>query len=181
MFRFSKFLIAAAASAVLFGPPSDFAALWKSTDFGCSVNLPDGDSRTNPWAVLSPNDITASQTGLIGARNIDRTVIVYLGIVRLDDRPHFQLNEKSVEQLENSLFGTALGFKHAAQPISRNGMNGIRLTGTHRYLGNTYNLVMDLFQANGMIYELAGLTERELDPLKDSDVRWFMQSFRLQR
>ena len=181
MFRLSKFLIAAAVSAVLFGPPSMLAAFWRSSDFGCSVNLPDGDSRNDPWAVLAPNDITAHETGLIGAHNIDRTVIVYLGVVRLDDKPHFQLNEKSVEQLEGSLFGTALGFKHAAQPITRNGMNGVRLTGTHRYLGNTYNLVMDLFQANGMIYELAGLTERELDPLKDPNVRWFMQSFRLTR
>jgi len=181
MFRLSRFLIAAAVIAVLFGPPPSLAAIWRSSDFRCSVNLPDGEPRIDPWAVLTPNDITARETGLVGARNKDGTVVVYLGIVRLDDKPHFQLNQKSVEQLEGKIFGTALGFKHDAKPISRNGMNGIRLTGTHRYLGNTYNLVMDLFQANGMIYELAGLTEHELDPLNDRDVKWFMQSFRLSR
>ena len=179
MVRLSKTLVAAAAGVALIGPLSASAALWRSTDFGCSVNLPDSDSRTTPWAVLTPNDILAQETGLVGARKVDSTVIVYLGIVRLDDKPHFQLNQKSVEQLEGKIFGTALGFKHDAKPISRNGMNGVRLTGTHRYLGNTYNLVMDLFQANGMIYELAGLTEHELDPLNDRDVKWFMQSFRL--
>jgi hypothetical protein len=181
MSRLSKTLIVAALSVALSGPLSGFAALWRSTDFRCSVNLPDSDSRTERWAVLTPNDILAQETGLVGARKMDSTAIVYLGIVRLDDKPHFQLNEKSVEQLEGKIFGTGLGFKHAAKPISRNGMNGIRLTGTHRYLGNTYNIVMDLFQANGMIYELAGLTERELDPLNDRDVKWFMDSFRLSR
>lgn len=181
MFRISRILIAIAVSAVLLGPLPGFAALWRSSDFRCSVNLPDGDSRDDQWAVLSPNDVTASETGLVGARNAEHTVVVYLGIVRLDDKPRFRLDEKSVEQLEGKIFGTALGFKHEAKPISRNGMNGIRLTGTHRYLGNTYNLVMDLFQANGMVYELAGLTEYELDPLKERHVRWFMDSFRLSK
>ena len=95
MFRLSKTLVAAAAGVALIGPLSASAALWRSTDFGCSVNLPDGDSRTTPWAVLTPNDILAQETGLVGARKVDSTVIVYLGIVRLDDKPHFQLNRRA--------------------------------------------------------------------------------------
>ncbi len=159
---------------------SGLAILWNSSAYHCEVNLPDGTPQVNPWVTMMPADATAETTGITGARRVDKSAIVYLGIVHLNDRPHFQLNEKTVGQLTGPFFGKALGFQHDVKPITNHGLAGYRITGTHRYFNNNYNLVVDMFQANGLVYQVAALSEID-DPLKDADLRSFLQSFRLTR
>jgi hypothetical protein len=153
--------------------PEANALLWKSRDFNCAVNLPEGPAQINPWLVMSPAD----PTGLTGAHRKDFSAYVYLGMVTEDD-PHFKLNEKSIEELQKRFFGTGLGFRHTIEPISRGGVTGFRLTGTHRYNSTNYSIVVDMFESNGKVYEVAGLSKDESNPLKDPDIRSFMDSFR---
>jgi hypothetical protein len=120
--------------------------------------------------------------GVAGARRIDYSGYVLLGIIRLDQKPGFQLNEKTINELDKRYFGTGLGFLHSIQPLRRkDGLPGYRLTGTHWFRGANYNLVADFVQANNMIYEIAGLTQFQPQPLKDADIRSFMESFRTLR
>ena len=58
-------------------------------------------------------------------------------------------------------------------------MTGFRLTGTHRYNSTNFSIVVDMFESNGKVYELAGLSKEQMNPLKDPDIRSFMDSFRL--
>jgi hypothetical protein len=171
MFPHPRFI--AVISLLLASLPEANAVLWKSSDFNCSVNLPDGTLRIDPWVVMSPAD----PTGLTGAHRQDFSAYVYLGMVTEDD-PHFALNEKSIDELQKRFFGTGLGFRHTLTPISRNGMAGFRLTGTHRYNSTNYSIVVDMFESKGKVYELAGLSKDERDPLKDPNIRSFMESFR---
>jgi hypothetical protein len=53
------------------------------------------------------------------------------------------------------------------------------LTGTHRYNSTNFSIVVDMFESNGKVYELAGLSKEQMNPLKDPDIRSFMDSFRL--
>jgi hypothetical protein len=163
-------------SLLLASIPEANAFLWKSSDFNCLVNLPDGTPYTDPWLVMSPAD----PVGLTGARRKDFSAYVYLGMVTEDD-PHFALNEKSIDGLQQRFFGPGLGFRHTIEPINRNGMAGFRLTGRHRYNAANYSIVVDMFEANGKVYEVAGLSKDETNPLKDPDIKSFMDSFRLLR
>jgi len=165
--------VVAVISLLLASLPEANALFWKSSDFNCSVNLPDGNPRLNPWLVMSPAD----PTGLTGAHRKDFSAYVYLGMVTEDD-PHFALNEKSIDELQKRFFGTGLGFRHTIAPISRHGVTGFRLIGTHRYNSTNYSIVVDMFESSGKVYEVAGLSKDETDPLKDPDIRSFMDSFR---
>lgn len=154
---------------------------WKSSFYKCAVNLPDASAQFNPWAVMS-SARSQDETGLVGvtgAHRIDLTAYVFLGVMRLDQQPNFQLNDKTVPELEKRYFGSGMGFLHSLQPLRRkDGIPGYRMTGTHKFNGRTYNIVVDLLEANNMIYEVAGMIEYEPQPLKDPDIRYFMESFR---
>jgi hypothetical protein len=159
--------------------PASHALLWKSSFYRCSVDLPEAPPQINPWLPMSSaNDPDADLTGLVGARRTDLTGYVFLGLVK--KKPNFQLNEKTVADLERRYFGPGLGFRHTLEPVRRkDGLTGYRLTGTHRFHGTSYSIVVDFLQANNAVYEIAGLTEREKEALRDADVRSFMESFRV--
>jgi hypothetical protein len=150
------------------------AFLWKSSDHNCLVNLPDGPAQINPWLPMSPAD----PTGLTGAHRKDFSAYVYLGMVTEED-PHFKLDEKSIDELQKRFFGPGLGFRHTIETINHHGIPGFRLTGTHRYNYTNYWIVVDMFESNGNVYEVAGLSKDETNPLKDPDIRSFMDSFQL--
>ena len=151
------------------------AALWKSSQWGCEVNLPDG-TYVSPWATMVP---MPDSDALVGARKNDYSEIVYLGLVHLDDKPHFQLTLKTVQDLKNPFFGSQNGFLHDVRPVTRGKLSGFRLTGTHHYNGINYEAVVEMYQANGLIYQIAGLSSKSIDPLKEAEIRAFMDSFRI--
>jgi hypothetical protein len=162
----SLLLLAASASA----------AYWESEDFGCSINLPDAQSsntETNWTTVGSTEEGT-----LVGARRIDRSAFVFLGYVDLSKRKNFHLNEKSIEELEKRFFGSGQGFRRGLERISLRGMPGYRLTGDSVYHGAHYGLVVDMFEANNRIYQIAGMKQGDT-PLKDPDIKGSMTSFQL--
>ena len=163
--------------------PSGQAIQWRSTQYKCVASLPDGDPRINPWLpMMSYNDEDAELLGLTGAHRTDKTAYVYVGVVPLAKKPNYRLNEKAVEELEKRYFSPGLGFRHTMTPLRRkDGLPGYRLTGTHHFNGVNYSVVLDLVQANNMVYEVAGLTQFETDPMKDPDVRGFMENFRITR
>jgi hypothetical protein len=55
--------------------------------------------------------------------------------------------------------------------ISLHGLPGYRLTGDEVYNGGHYGLVVDMYEANSRIYEIAGMKEGDNHPLKDPDIR----------
>jgi hypothetical protein len=161
--------------AALSGGPSANAAVWQSSDYYCQVTLPDG-SYVQQWFTMSP----ANENGaLTGARRQDFGAIVYLGVVDVKDKPHFKLDDKSLKELEQGYFGPGLGFLHETKPISLGGIKGYRLTGRHRFNGRNYGIVVDMYFDHGLVYQVAGLSELYDNPLQDSDVRAYMQSFRI--
>jgi hypothetical protein len=163
--------VIAVFSLLLASLPEANALLWKSSDFNCSVDLSEGTPQVEPWLVMSPAD----PTGLTGAHRKDFSAYVYLGMVTEDD-PHFKLEAKSIDKLQKRFFGPGLGIRHTIEPI---GVPGFRLTGTHRFTQTNYSIVVDMFESNGKVYEVAGLSKQETNPLKDPDIRSFMDSFRL--
>jgi hypothetical protein len=178
-------LLAGVAGLSLFAAaPVCRAVEWKSSFYKCVVNLPDTSPQINPWAAMSSarSEDESGLVGVAGAHRIDFSAYVYLGVIRLDQHPNFQLNDKTVPELEKRYFGTGMGFLRSLQPLRRkDGIPGYRMIGTHQYNGRTYNIVVDLLQANNMIYEVAGLTQYEPQPLKDPDIRSFLESFRVTR
>jgi hypothetical protein len=169
-------LRAAFLSLVLFAVSAS-AAYWESEDFDCSINLPDSgsnNSQTNWTTVGSTEEGT-----LVGARRIDRSAFVFLGYVDLSKQKNFHLNEKSIEELEKRFFGAGQGFRRGLERISLHGMPGYRLTGDSVYHGAHYGLVVDMFEANNRIYQIAGMKEDDIHPLKDPDIKESMQSFKL--
>src|SRR3984893_5472603 len=150
--------VIAVISLLLTSLPEANALFWKSSDFNCMVNLPDGRPQIDPWLVMSPAD----PTGLTGAHRKDFSAYVYLGMVTEDD-PHFALNEKSIDELQKRFFGTGLCFLHKIAPISRNGSTGFGLIGTPRYHSKTCFIVDDMFESSGKVYEVAGLSKDETD------------------
>ncbi|HET9377799.1 MAG TPA: hypothetical protein VFO40_22700 [Chthoniobacterales bacterium] len=171
---FPRFRLIAVISLLLASLPEANALLWKSRDANCSVDLPEGDPQIQPWSVMSPAD----PTGLTGAHRKDFSAYVYLGMVTEDD-PHFKLDEKSIDELQKRFFAPGLGFRHTIEAINHHGVAGFRLTGTHRFNATKYSVVLDMFESNGKVYEVAGLSKEEINPLKDPDIRSFMDSFRL--
>ena len=171
-----KFLSAAFAALVL-SVTSVFAAYWQSEDFACSISLPDSGSapsQSNWSTVGSTEDGT-----LVGAQRIDMTAFVFLGYVDIAKRPRFHLNEKTIEELQQRFFSTGQGFRHDLKRISLHGLPGYRLTGDSVYHGGHYGLVVDMYEANGRIYEVAGMKQNDLQPLKDPDIKAAMSSFKL--
>jgi hypothetical protein len=153
--------------------PQAGAAIWKSSEYYCQVNLPDGNY-VHQWYAMLP----ANEGGVLaGARRQDFTGIVYIGVVDENDKPHFVLDEKSVEQLDKSFFGPGLGFLDKTQKITQHGVEGFRLIGRHRFNGRNYAMVVDMFFYHGLVYQVAGLTTAFDNPLQDNDVRGFMNSF----
>ena len=149
------------------------AAIWKSSEYYCQVNLPDG-SYVQQWYAMLP----ANEGGVLaGARRQDYAAIVYLGVVDVKDKPNFVLNEKSIDELDKSFFGRGLGFLNKTQPVTEHGLNGYRLFGRHRFNGRNYAMVVDMFLYHGLVYQVAGLSQLNDDPLRDDDVRGFMNSF----
>jgi hypothetical protein len=155
--------------------PEVKAAVWRSTDYYCQVTLPDG-SYVQPWYTMVP----ANENGVLtGARRQDFGSIVYLGVVDEKSKPHFVLNEKSLDELDKSFFGRGLGFLNSTQKISLGGLDGYRLIGRHRFNGRNYAVVIDMFFDHGLVYQVAGLSNSYDNALRDDDVRGFMQSFRI--
>jgi hypothetical protein len=153
------------------------AAYWESQDFGCSIDLPDGQSSNSPtnWTTVgSTEDGT-----LVGAERVDRSAFVFLGYVDLSKRKNFHLNEKSIEELEARFFGSGQGFRRGLERVSLHGLPGYRLTGDSVYHGSHYGLVVDMIEANNRIYEIAGMKENDAHPLKDPEIRSAMTSFKL--
>jgi hypothetical protein len=162
-------LVLAAASAS--------AAYWQSEDFNCSINLPDGQSSNaqTDWTTIgSTEDGT-----LVGAARLDLSAFIFLGYVDISKRKNFHLNEKTIPELEKRYFGPGQGFRRGIQRISLNGIPGYRLTGDAVYHGGHYGLVVDMIEANGLIYQIAGMKQNDLQPLKDKDIKTAMSSFRL--
>ena len=149
------------------------AAIWRSTEYYCQVNLPDG-TYILPWYAMVPGDEGGVLTG---ARRQDFGALVYLGIVDMKDKPHFVLNEKSLDDLDKSFFGRGLGFLNTTTQITEHGLNGYRLFGRHRFNGRNYAMVVDMFFYHGLVYEVAGLSQAYDNALQDADIRAFMNSF----
>jgi hypothetical protein len=141
--------------------------------------FPDGDPMTagNGW---SPVGSTEERT-LVGAMRVDGSAFVFLGYVNIAKRPKFHLNDKTIEELEKRFFGPGLGFRRSIQRVSLHGMPGYRLTGDSVFHGARFGLVVDMYEANGLIYQIAGMKEYDLQPLKDPDINGYMNSFRLLR
>ena len=155
--------------------PEVRAAFWKSSEYYCQVNLPDG-TYVQPWYTMTP----ANESGVLtGARRRDDETIVYLGVVDEKSNPHFILNEKSIEELDKSFFGRGLGFLDSTQKITLRGLSGYRLIGRHRFNGRNYAMVVDMFFDHGLVYQVAGLSSYYNNALQDDDVRGFMASFRI--
>jgi hypothetical protein len=149
------------------------AAIWRSSEYYCQVNLPDG-SYVQQWYTMVPADESGVLTG---ARRQDFQAIVYLGVVDMKDKPHFVLDEKSIDELDKSFFGRGLGFLDKTQPITEHGLSGYRLFGRHRFNGRNYAIVVDMFFYHGLVYQVAGLSQSHDDPLQDTDVKAFISSF----
>jgi hypothetical protein len=150
------------------------AGLWKSSDFNCQVYLPDGD----PMAGARWSPVGSTQEGtLVGAMRADGSAFVFLGYVDIAKRPKFHLNEKTIEELEKRFFGPGLGFRRTIERVSLRGMPGYRLTGDSVYHGTHFGLVVDMYEARGLIYQLAGMKEGDQHPLKDPDIKGYMESF----
>ena len=153
------------------------AAYWQSEDFGCSINLPDSNSdiTSSNWSTVgSTEDGT-----LVGAERGDLSAFVFLGYVDISKRKNFHLNDKTIQELEQRYFGPGQGFRRSIQRISLNGLPGYRLTGDAIYHGGHYGLVVDMYEANSRIYQVAGMKQNDSHPLKDADIKTAMSSFRL--
>jgi hypothetical protein len=155
------------------------AVTWKSSDYNCQVSLPDGEPLTGgkSW---SPVGSTEEGT-LVGAMRVDGSAFVFLGYVDIAKRPKFHLNDKTIGELEKRFFGPGQGFRRSIERVSLGGMSGYRLTGDSVYHGSHFGLVVDMYEAKGLIYEIAGMKEYDPHPLNDPDIRGYMGSFRLLR
>ena len=153
------------------------AAYWQSEDFGCSINLPDGksDNSSTNWSTIGSTE----EGTLVGAGRVDSSAFVFLGYVDISKRKNFHLNNKTIGELEQRYFGPGQGFRRSIQRISLNGLPGYRLTGDAVYHGGHYGLVVDMYEANARIYQVAGMKENDSHPLKDADIKSAMSSFRL--
>jgi hypothetical protein len=168
------------AFAVLLMFASNASALtWKSSDYNCQVELPQGEPITGGknW---SPVGSTEEGT-LVGAMRVDGSAFVFLGYVNLAKRPKYHLNDKTIEELEKRFFGPGMGFRQSIERVSLNGMAGYRLSGDSMYHGARFGLVVDMYEAGGLIYQIAGMKEYDAHPLQDPDIRGYMGSFRLLR
>jgi len=159
------------------------AGIWKSSDYNCEVYLPDGEAigeamtGSKNWSTIGSTE----EGTLVGAMRIDGSAYVFLGYVDIAKRPKFHLNDKTIEELEKRFFGPGLGFRRSIERVSLRGMPGYRLTGNSVHHGDHFGLVVEMYEANGLIYQLAGMKMDDLHPLNDFDIKWYMGSFRLLR
>lgn len=153
------------------------AAYWKSEDFNCSINLPDGRSDVSPtnWTTIGSTDDGA----LVGAARMDLSAFIFLGYVDISKRKNFHLNDKTIPELERRYFGPGQGFRRGIERIMLDGIPGYQLTGDAIYHGGHYGLVVDMIEANGLIYQIAGLKQNDPKPLKDKDIKTAISSFHL--
>src|SRR4051812_19852750 len=110
-------LVSVAGLSLFAAVPSSLAILWKSSFYKCAVNLPDGSPRINPWVVLSSagGEDDSGMVGVTGAHTVDFSAFVFLGVIRLDQKPNFRLNDKTLAELEKRYFGPGLGFRHSLE------------------------------------------------------------------
>jgi hypothetical protein len=155
------------------------ALTWKSSDLNCQVELPEGEPITGGgrWTPVGSTE----EGTLVGAMRVDGSAYVFLGYVNIAKRPKFHLNEKTIEELEKRYFGPGLGFRRSIERVSLRGMPGYRLAGDSVYHGSHFGLVVDMYEVGGVIYQIAGMKEGDLHPLKDPDINGYMGSFRLLR
>ena len=157
------------------------AGIWKSSDYNCEVYLPDGEAigeaitGSKGWSTIGSTE----EGTLVGARRIDGSAYVFLGYVNIAKRPKFHLNDKTIEELEKRFFGPGLGFRRSIERVSLRGMPGYRLTGDSVYHGSHFGLVVDMYEAKDLIYQVAGMKEYDQHPLNDPDIKGYMESFRL--
>jgi hypothetical protein len=171
--RLGKWTVALSAFFIFAGTAS--AGFWKSSDFNCQVNLPEGEPITGGgrWTPVG-----STQEGtLVGAMREGGSAYVFLGYVDIAKRPKFHLNEKTIEELEKRFFGPGLGFRRTIEHVSLRGMWGYRLTGDSVYHGTHFGLVVDMYEAGGLIYELAGMKEGDQHPLRDPEIKGYLESF----
>jgi hypothetical protein len=153
-----------------------FGALWKSSEYKCQVILPDGEPRVEKWITMG----SVEPGTLVGSRNLEGTIYLFCGCVDLAKEPKVRhLDEKSIETLQTRFFGQGQGFRHSLQRIALNGLNGYRLTGDQVYSGGHYGLVVDMYEANGRIYQIAAMKQNDQQPWKDTNIRDFLASFRV--
>ena len=129
-----KALLLSAVAGLLFAAiPAGRAIQWRSTYYKCVVDLPETSPITGAWAPMTSSG-AEDESGMVavaGSRRIDYSGYVFLGVIRLDQKPGFQLNEKTISELDKRYFGTGLGFLHSIQPLRRkDGLPAYRLTGT---------------------------------------------------
>jgi hypothetical protein len=151
------------------------AGFWKNSEYNCQVNLPEGEPTTGGrrWTPVGSTE----EGTLVGAMRVDGSAYVFLGYVNIAKRPKFHLNEKTIEELEKRFFGSGMGFRRTIERVSLRGMPGYRLTGDSVYHGSRFGLVVDMYEAGPLIYELAGMKEYDQHPLQDPDIRDYLQSF----
>jgi hypothetical protein len=139
--------------------------------------MPDSNSANSPtnWTTMGSTD----DGTLVGARKIDKSAYVFLGYVDLSKRRNFHLNDKSIDELQKRFFGSGQGFLRGLERVSLHGLPGYRLTGDGVYNGRHFGLVVEMYEANSRIYEIAGMKEGDNHPLKDPDIKGSMTSFRL--
>jgi hypothetical protein len=179
--RFTRFslpwsLLAPMLSLFVFSG-SALALTWKNSDFNCAVELPEGELLTggNRWTPVGSTE----EGTLVGAMRVDGSAYVFLGYVDIRKKPKLHLNDKSIGELEKRFFGPGLGFRRTIERISLRGMSGYRLTGDTVFHGARFGLVVDMYEAGDLIYQLAGMKEYDEHPLKDYDIKGYLSSFRL--
>jgi hypothetical protein len=152
------------------------AAYWSSGDYHCEINLPDGAPRTDRFWVA----VGSTEEGtIVGSRRIDGRGYIFLGYVDLRKNPKLHLNEKTIPDLEKRFIPAAEGFHHTVQRIVMNQIPGYRITGTRLLYGNHFTMVMDMYEANKLIYQVVGMLQGTDDPMRDGDIRSCMNSFKL--
>jgi hypothetical protein len=154
------------------------AAYWGSGDYHCEINLPDGIPQTDYFWMTAGS---VEDGTLVGSKRRDGLGYIFLGYVDLKGRPNYHLNEKTIPELEKRFIPQSEGFHHSVQRIVTNGIPGYRVFGSRVYFTQHFTLVMDMYEANNLIYQVVGMKAGTDDPMKDADVRSSLNSFRLKR
>jgi hypothetical protein len=152
------------------------AAYWSSGDYHCEINLPDGAPRTDKYWVAAGS---TEEGTLVGSRRADLQGYIFFGYIDLRKEPKLHLNEKTIPELEKRFIPVSEGFHHTLQRIVTNRVPGYRITGSRILYGQHFTMVMDMYEANNLIYQVVGMKQGTVDPMKDGDIRSCMESFRL--
>ena len=159
----------AAFLALVFFAASASAAYWQSEDFDCSIDLPDGqstNSQTNWTTLVRPKkELWWAPDATIGPLSSFSVTSICPNEKTFISTKNRSKNWKLASSVRGKVFAEAL------ERISLHGMPGYRLTGDSVYHGAHYGLVVDMFEANSRIYEIAGMKEDDAQPLKDPDIK----------